>query len=402
MKSFRLPLLLLASLTLALGLGACSRSQHLSDSLAGPGRDHQAPLAAVPCPTIVAAPLDSAVQFVATSGLTASYTPRRIRMETMGFSNPSLTDMGPCATGNNPTIKFLGGHANVFIHGTTRSITTTGQPLTFGPLLVPAPVLEKGVLLAQDAQTNVLEVIWPTLANLGFGDAVVRVQLARWNTGLVTTAQTYDVVWDLLIEQNGTQMWLKGGAERLNLFGAVVIQPGASIPTVCPQSLQGTDGATVNQFAGVVQYRANRMRFEIFGDLPSGVIGASGSCATDIGGIVFPAATANLYRAGTRIPVTSTGKELVFPPLVFPGVLLEPGVVTSADANKNVITLVWPQLAGLPPGPPILRLQLAKWNPWVRTGQKVDLTMTFTAVAADGKLATYTASGKDILIPTAK
>ena len=152
----------------------------------------------------------------------------------------------------------------------------------------------------------------------------------------------------------------------------------------------------------MVQYRANRMRFEIFGDLPSGVIGASGSCATDIGGIVFPAATANLYRAGTRIPVTSTGKELVFPPLVFPGVLLEPGVVTSADVNKNVITIVWPQLAGLPPGPPILRLQLAKWNPWVRTGQKVDLTMTFTAVAADGKLATYTASGKDILIPTAK
>ena len=113
MKSFRLPLLLLASLTLALGLGACSRSQHLSDSLAGPGRDHQAPLAAVPCPTIVAAPLDSAVQFVATSGLTASYTPRRIRMETMGFSNPSLTDMGPCATDNNPTIKFQIGRAHV-------------------------------------------------------------------------------------------------------------------------------------------------------------------------------------------------------------------------------------------------------------------------------------------------
>ena len=402
MKSLRHPALLLATLTLALGLGACSRSQHLSDSIVGPRGDHQTPYAAVPCPTLIPATMDSAVKFVATSGLTASYTPRRIRMETMGFMTPSLTDMGPCALGPTPSIRIVGGHANVFIHGTTRSITVSGQPLTFGALIPPAPVLEKGVLLAQDAQANVLEVIWPSIAGLGLGDALVRVQLARWNTAIVNTAQLYDVSWDLILEQDGVQMCVKGGAERLNLFGAVVMQPGASIPTVCPPSLAGTDAAVVPQLAGVVQFRAGRLRFEVNGDTPAGTIGASGSCATEIGGIVFPAASANVYRAGTKISVTSTGKELVFPALAFPGVLLEPGVVVASDVNKNVFTIVWPQLAGLPPGPPILRLQLAKWNVWVRTGARVDLAMKVTGVAADGILANYTVDAKNILIPAAK
>lgn len=402
MKSLRNPALLLATLTLALGLGACSRSQHLSDSIVGPRGDHQAPFAAVPCPTLTPATMDSAVRFVATSGLTASYTPRRIRMETMGFMSPSLTDMGPCALSPTPSIRFIGGHANVFIHGTNRSITVTGQPITFGPLLTPAPVLEKGILLAQDAQANVLEIIWPTIAGLGLGDALVRVQLARWNTAMVTTAQTYDVVWDLIAEQDGVQMCIKGGAERLNLFGAVVMQPGASLPTVCPQTLAGTDAAVTPQLAGVVQFRAGRLRFEVNGDTPAGTIGSAGGCATEFGGIVFPAASANVYRAGTKISVTSTGKELVFPALTFPGVLIEPGVVVASDVNKNVFTIVWPQLAGLPPGPPIVRLQLAKWNVWVRTGARVDLTMKFTGVAGDGVLANYTVDAKNILIPAAK
>lgn len=402
MKSLRTPALLLATLTLALGLGACSRSQHLSDSIVGPRGEQQTPFAAVPCPTLIPATMDSAVRFVATSGLTASYTPRRIRMETMGFMTPSLTDMGPCALGTTPSIRIVGGHANVFVHGTTRSITTTGQPLTFGALIPPAPVLEKGVLLAQDAQANVLEIIWPSLAGLGLGDALVRVQLARWNTAMVNTAQTYDVVWDLVLEQDGVQMCVKGGAERLNLFGAVVMQPGASLPTVCPASLAGTDGAVVPQLAGVVQFRAGRLRFEVNGDVPAGTIGAAGACATEFGGIVFPAASANLYRAGTKISVTSTGKELVFPALAFPGVLIEPGVVVASDVNKNVFTIVWPQLAGLPPGPPIVRLQLAKWNVWVRTGAHVDLAMKFTGVAGDGVLANYTVDAKNILIPAAK
>ncbi len=402
MKSLRHPALLLTVFALALGLGACSRSQHLSDSIVGPRGEHQTPYAAVPCPTLIPATMDSAVRFVATSGLTASYTPRRIRMETMGFMTPSLTDMGPCALGTTPSIRIVGGHANVFIHGTTRSITVSGQPLTFGALIPPAPVLEKGVLLAQDAQGNVLEIIWPTIAGLGLGDALVRVQLARWNTAIVNTAQLYDVSWDLILEQDGVQMCVKGGAERLNLFGAVVMQPGASLPTVCPPSLAGTDAAVVPQLAGVVQFRAGRLRFEVNGDTPAGTIGASGSCATEIGGIVFPAASANVYRAGTKISVTSTGKELVFPALAFPGVLLEPGVVVASDVNKNVFTIVWPQLAGLPPGPPILRLQLAKWNVWVRTGARVDLAMKVTGVAADGILANYTVDAKNILIPAAK
>jgi hypothetical protein len=401
-KSLRTPALLLALFVLALGLGACSRSPRVSDSIVGPRGEHQTPYAAVPCPTLTPATMDSAVRFVATAGLTSSYTPRRIRMETMGFMTPSLTDMGPCALGTTPNIRFIGGHANVFIHGTNRSITVSGQPITFGPLLPPAPVLENGVLLAQDAQANVLEIIWPTLAGLGLGDAQVRVQLARWNTAMVNTAQTYDVVWDLIAEQDGVQMCIKGGAERLNLFGAVVIQPGASQPTVCPQTLAGTDAAVVPQLAGVVQFRAGRLRFEVNGDTPAGTIGAAGSCATELGGIVFPAASANLYRAGTKISVTSTGKELVFPALTFPGVLIEPGVLVSSDVNKNVFTIVWPQLAGLPPGPPIVRLQLSKWNVWVRTGARVDLAMKFTGVAADGVLANYTVDAKNILIPAAK
>ena len=49
---------------------------------------------------------------------------------------PSVAAMGGCAATDIPSINFIAGHANVFLSGTTLSVTTTGTRLTFGPLKV--------------------------------------------------------------------------------------------------------------------------------------------------------------------------------------------------------------------------------------------------------------------------
>ena len=401
---------------LALGLGACARSQHVSDSLTGPvppgadpiliggsGRAGDIDFApTVPCPALVPATIDAPVKFVPTSGIVASFRSNRFRIETIGENaGPSLKDMGPCAASDAPSVRFIGGHADVLVHGTDKSVTFGSGPLTFGPLVSPGVLLERGVVFATTATNDVLEIIWPELAGLPPGDPIVRVQLGSWNTLLVSPAQAYDVVWDLTAERDGTQMCMKGHADNLRLDGIAVLQEGANFsPPACPETLAGTSDAIVPTSALIVQFRANRLRLDLSGDTPAGTVHASGLCATATPApIQFVGGTANLFRAGTNISVTSTAQPLVFGALQVPQTL-EPGVVLATDAAGDVLEIVWPALAGLPPGPPVLRLQLARWNSWVLTGRQVDVSMKFDAIGPDGVAASYTVAADSIVVPS--
>ena len=70
-----------------------------------------------------------------------------------------------------------------------------------------------------------------------------------------------------------------------------------------------------------------------------------------------------------------------------------------ADANGNVLEIIWPALAGLPAGPPVLRFQLAHWSPAVQTGVSLDATMQFNAQAPDGSTAAFNVVANGLVVP---
>ncbi len=358
----------------------------------------------VNCPNMIPNTPETAIEFIPTSAMCASFTNRRIRFEMFGdLPSPSIEMMGPCVASDAPTIRFISGHANVFIHDTNTSVTENGQPLTFGELIFPGALLEKGVVVANDAVGNVLEVIWPTIAGTGVTPPVVRIQLARWNLSLVSPSETYDIEWDMIAERDSTQMHMKGRAVHINLAGSPVPQVGAGAPGVCPSTLEATSDTVITQFANIVQFRPSRLRLEIVGDVAAGTMQAMGACtATDTPTFLVQGGEWNLYRAGTTQSVTFSGHGYTFGPLVFPGVLLEPGVVVATDVDRNVLEIVWPGLVGLGQGPPILRMQMDHWGGYVRTGAKVDAMMRFDAVGQDGIMASYTAHAYDLTVPVMK
>jgi hypothetical protein len=163
-------------------------------------------------------------------------------------------------------------------------------------------------------------------------------------------------------------------------------------------SLAGKSSTVVATTAAVVQFRATRLRVEITGDVPAGYINTLGGCVPVAAPTVnFTSGTGSLTRGGAA--VTATHATLAFGPLLFPGLALEPGVVIATDAVGNVLEIVWPGLAGLAPGAPILRLQLAARDASIRAGDVLATTMTFTATAANGTTATFTANGANMVVP---
>lgn len=396
-----LPLVVLMA---ALGLGACGKAQKVTEP-ASVGRGGAGTQVVAGCPTVVGNTFATAFDFNTEFGAVVQYRPgNRIRIESVGdLAEWSMDASGPCAASDIPSINYIGGHANVFLHGTTTSITQTGGRMTFGQLLFPGAGIEDGVVVANDAAGNVLEIVWPAIAGVGAGAPIVRVQLAAWNEALVDANTQLDIVWDMTAEQDGIQSTFKGHVEGLPMDGTPVVPGGSAIPP-CPATLAGTSGLVANQTADIVQFRNNkRIRFEATGDVASGAINAVGACAAaELPSVIFTGGSANVFQAGTRTSVTSTGAALTFGQLLFPGVLLEPGVVVAGDANKNVLEIVWPGLAGLPPGPPVLRLQLARWNSWIRTGRRIDIEMTFNARAGDGSTASYNVVAPGVLLPQSR
>ena len=107
-----------------------------------------------------------------------------------------LNAAGVCSAADAPRVRFTGGTANMFQAGTTKSVTASGQASTFGALLSPGLLIEPGVVLANDAVGNVLEIIWPGLAGAPAGAPIIRFQQVSWNSW-VQTGRRVDVTMTL-------------------------------------------------------------------------------------------------------------------------------------------------------------------------------------------------------------
>ncbi len=389
----------------ALGLGACGRAEHVTDAVSGPGRHGGRPQIVAGCPSLVSNNPNSAFNLLLETGSVPQFRANRLRIQTVGdFAELSLGAAGACIAADVPTMNVIGGHANVFLHGTNTSVTTTGNRLTFGALVPLGVNVEPGIALGSDAQGNILEIIWPDLAGLGSGSPIVRVQLAAWNTAMVTAASSIDVTWDMTLEQDGVQTTLKGAAAGMGMDGAPVIGDAGLAIVPCPATLSGAGGSIVAMNASIPQFRpGKRLRMEVVGDVASKALNAVGGCAAaDPATISFVSGSGNVFRGGTNISVTESGQAISFGPLLFPGVALEPGVVIASDASGNVLEIIWPGLAGLPAGAPIMRFQLTRWNSWIQTGRQVDMALTFNARAANGSTATFSARANGVSVPVAK
>ncbi|HMF44831.1 MAG TPA: hypothetical protein VKQ32_29365, partial [Polyangia bacterium] len=170
-------LLAAASLVVALGLGACSRSA--TDSLTGPAKsggavafDHGGlgnppppapPPAANPCTAIGG--LGGAV---VGTGAVAQNRLTRLRVEVTGdVAAGTLNKIATCSTSAAPTVSFISGTASL-----------NGTSFAVGALTVPPG--EAGALLATDAAGNTLEIIFPGLAVPAVpGPPIIRVQTTR-------------------------------------------------------------------------------------------------------------------------------------------------------------------------------------------------------------------------------
>ena len=86
---------------------------------------------------------------------------------------------GACAASTTPTIQFTGGSGNMTLAGKTTSLSATGA-LTFGALVFPGIAIEPGVVVATDANNNMLEIIWPQLAGFGLGAPILRLHVNTW------------------------------------------------------------------------------------------------------------------------------------------------------------------------------------------------------------------------------
>ncbi len=393
--SFSVSLRAAVILAMAVTLGACSRSQHVTDSVSGPVRVGAGTDVVVGCPTLIANTQAAPSVFSTSSASLPQFRSGRLRLEAIGdiAALPSIEALGACMSSATPSIFVIGGHANVFLSGTTTSIS---GPMTFGALPSGGLIGEPGVVVGQDANGNVLEIVWPQLAGTGIGAPILRIQLAKWNSFNVGVAKL-DITWDMAIQQDANIHYISGRTNAIPTDGSSVVPGGAAI-VPCPASL-GAGGAVTTLLASVPRWTARALRAEIVGDVALGTMAAAGPCAAAaVPSIQFTGGTGSMKLSGTNTTVSQTA-TLTFPALVFPGLALEAGVVIANDANKNVLEIIWPGLAGLAPGPPILRLQLARWTAAAVPGRKVDFAMRFNAIGPDGLPASFTASATGVTLP---
>jgi hypothetical protein len=115
------------------------------------------------------------------TGSVPQFRTGRVRIELVGdVAAGTINKLSKCALGSAPGAAFISG---------TGSTSRTGT-FTFGTLLAPVPA-EAGVLLATDAAGNVLEVIWPAIANGVAGAPIIRLQLVdntRFSAGSTISA----------------------------------------------------------------------------------------------------------------------------------------------------------------------------------------------------------------------
>jgi hypothetical protein len=178
------------------------------------------------------------------------------------------------------------------------------------------------------------------------------------------------------------------------------IPPGpTATPTPFVPANLGPFPVTVGLFGGVVQFRPtrSRLRIEIQGEPDPGnpQIAPLGPLATQVGSGVTVTGSADVRLAGQPGSVVPGGPyTLTMPPV--PG---EPAVVVG-DNGTALVEVVWPALdPTLPPGPPILRIQLAAWDSSVFSGQFLDADFTLKATDAQGNTTTWTGAGRNMIVP---
>jgi hypothetical protein len=185
-----------------------------------------------------------------------------------------------------------------------------------------------------------------------------------------------------------------GGVTRsvtLNVNAGAAPPPVAVNPCV---SLTGLSGTVTATSAAVVQFRVNRTRVEVTGDVAAGTINRLGACASN----ATPAVT---FVSGTATLSRGTVRSFTFGAAATGAALGEAGVIVATDAGGNVLEIIWPGLAGLGAGAPILRFQAQSQN-GLNTGDVLTCTMTFVARAPDGTTATFTATGANMVVPALK
>jgi len=162
-------------------------------------------------------------------------------------------------------------------------------------------------------------------------------------------------------------------------------------------SVTGLGGDALISSATVPQFRTGRLRIDLVGDVSGRWINAMGGCtASAAPAVSIVSGTGDVILGGAS--VTSASGPLTFGPLAVPPA--EAGTVLATDAAGNVLQIIWPALAGLPAGPPVMRMNLASWSAAVQTGVSLDATMTFNVRSADGSTATFTAHGTGMIVPT--
>jgi hypothetical protein len=158
---------------------------------------------------------------------------------------------------------------------------------------------------------------------------------------------------------------------------------------VPPTATLSLAGAT----AAVVQFRpGNRLRMEIAGDAAAGspTINALGPLAIQVPSPITLTASVDMRFAGGN-SIIPTGPFTV----VMPSVAGE-AVVVGTSPQGDIAEVVWPSLdPTLPPGPPILRIQLARWNANVKSGSLLDAD--FTLKSSTGP--TWAGVGRNMPVP---
>jgi hypothetical protein len=100
--------------------------------------------------------------------------PARLRIEIVGdVATGALNELGACSSVGTPSVTFVSGRASV--NGSGLSVSEA-----FGAIAQVHG--EPGVLLATNANGDVLEIIWPALSGAGPGAPILRYQLARPGT----------------------------------------------------------------------------------------------------------------------------------------------------------------------------------------------------------------------------
>ncbi|HEY6193966.1 MAG TPA: fibronectin type III domain-containing protein [Candidatus Eisenbacteria bacterium] len=273
----------------------------------------------------------------------------------------------------------------------------------------PPPAAPAPPTLSSPANGTTGVAVNPTLSwNASTGADSYRVQVSTSSTFGTTVVNqagitaTSDAITGLTA---GTQYFWRvnatnaGGTSAFSTVFHFTTAAAPPPPSTDPcASLRGLGGPVVAVTATVPQFRVARLRIEVSGDVTAGTINTLGPCtasASPAVQVISGTGTVTLSGGGS---VTANGGTLTFGPLTVP-VPAEPGVVLATNATGDVLEIIWPALAGLPAGPPIIRLQLASFSAAVQSGVSVDATMTFTAQAPDGTTATFTASGSNMIVP---